>query len=148
MNTFHIDYDKKIIRLLFEGEQFTFNLDDGDIGDFWHSFTTGYGTMKDINFSQEDETQRPCLGVYGVKEVEGQMQVDTNDSIYITKCLKFGDAKNYFDPQPVQPKEDNKGDDWETVNKAVNGYIDDYYPEEERKVIEKAWKNITERLTK
>mgnify|MGYP000893293983 CR=1 FL=1 len=46
MNHFKLNYDNKILELNFEGEVFNFDLNDGDVGDFWHSFTTKDGVLK------------------------------------------------------------------------------------------------------
>ena len=96
MNNFVLDYDKKTLQLNFEGESFNFDLNDGDVGDFWHSFTTRDGLLKDINFHQDNENEEPSIGVYGVVEVDGELSVDTSDSIYITEHTKVGNALNYF----------------------------------------------------
>jgi hypothetical protein len=96
MDNFVIDYDNKALQLNFEGESFNFDLNDGDVGDFWHSFTTKDGVLKDINFHQDNENEEPSIGVYGVVEVDGELSVDTNDSIYISECNKFGNPLNYF----------------------------------------------------
>jgi hypothetical protein len=95
-NTFLIDYDNKILSLNYNEETFEFNLNDGDVGEFWNSFTTKDGVIKDINYHQEDETQLPTITVYGVHVVNGETLINTNDSEYITKALRFGDAVNYF----------------------------------------------------
>ena len=96
MDNFVLDYDKKTLQLNFEGESFNFNLNDGDVGDFWHSFTTKEGVLKDINFHQYNENEEPSIGVYGVVEVDGELSVDTSDSIYITEHIKVGNVLNYF----------------------------------------------------
>jgi len=96
INTFILNYDKKTLNLNFEGETFSFDLNDGDVGDFWHSFTTKDGLIKDINFHQEDETQSASVGIYGVIEVDGELTIDADDSIYIQSCVYVGNPKNYF----------------------------------------------------
>ena len=111
MNKFIIDYDKKTLKLFFEGETFDFDLTEGDLPDFWHSFTTKDGVVKDINFHQEDETQEPSLSVYDLKEEthggETYMTTDTSKDVYIEECEKIGDVANYFG---YAPEEDDADD--------------------------------------
>ena len=96
MNNFVIDYNKKELTLFFEGETHKFNLDEGDVGDFWHSFTNKKGVTKDINFYQEDENEQPSLSVYDLKEEGEHTVVDTSTGVYITECKTIGNPKNYF----------------------------------------------------
>ena len=92
-----VDYDHKLLAISFEGETFHFNLNDGDVGDFWHSLTTKGGVIKDVNFFQDDEKEVPNLSLYGVKKNEsGEYLIDTSDEIYIEKYLQAGDQLNYF----------------------------------------------------
>jgi hypothetical protein len=97
MNNYEINYNWRTLVLNFEGETFTFDLNDGDIGEFWHSFTTKDGVVKDINFSQEDVDEVPNLSIYGVKEnQEGQLLIDTSDEIYVEKHTQIGNQYSYF----------------------------------------------------
>jgi len=96
MNHFKLNYDNKILELNFEGEVFNFDLNDGDVGDFWHSFTTKDGVLKDINLYQESEKETASIGLYGVIEVDGELTINTNDSIYIVSCIYEGNPLNYF----------------------------------------------------
>ena len=97
-NNFRIDYDSKIISLHFQGEDFQFDLDDGDIGDMWNTFTDKNDVMRDINFSQEDETQKPSLSVYDLKEepISVTQTVDLNSEEVIECSEQFGNPLNYF----------------------------------------------------
>ena len=97
-NKYLVDYDNRILTIRFEGEVFHFNLNDGDVGDFWHSLTTKDGVIKDVNFSQEDETEVPNLSLYAVKENDaGELLIDTSDEIYIEEYAQMGNPKTYFD---------------------------------------------------
>lgn len=97
MNNYEINYNSKTLVVNFEGETFTFDLNDGDIGDFWHSFTTKNGVVKDVNFSQEDVDEVPSLSIYGVKEnEEGQILIDTSDEIYVEEYTQVGNQYSYF----------------------------------------------------
>jgi hypothetical protein len=96
-NKIVVDYDKKIVDLHYEGEVFNFNLNDGDIGDFWHSFTDKNNVTKDINFSQEDAEQQPGLSIYGLKDDgSGYLSIDTSDEVYISNFEQVGNPENYF----------------------------------------------------
>jgi len=88
----HIDYDNFKLTIFYKGEKFVFDLNDGDIGDFWNSFTTKDGEIKDINFYQENEIQEPSVSLYGVKD----NQIDTNDEIVINDITTTGEQNNYF----------------------------------------------------
>lgn len=96
-NKFVVDYDKKIVTLHYEGEVFEFDLNEGDVGDFWHSFKDKHGVERDINFSQEDENQYPGISVYGLKDDgNGQMLINTSDEVYISNFEQIGNQENYF----------------------------------------------------
>lgn len=96
-DNFIINYNLKTLQLFFEGEFFNFYLEDGDVGDFWNSITLKDGTLKDINFAQENEEQEPTVSVYGVKKNdEGKMMIDTKDAVYISKHKAIGNSKEYF----------------------------------------------------
>ena len=113
MNSFKIDYDKKHLTLLFEGETFEFDLNSGDVGEFWHAFETKDKVGKDINFHQEDKNQKPGLSVYGLKLQDGFWNTNTSDEIYIETCETVGNPDNYFgtdnglEYDPTEKKEDN-----------------------------------------
>lgn len=97
MNKFKIDYDKKELTLHYEGEVFTWDLNEGDLTDFWHSLNTKDGIVKDINFSQEDETQKPSLALYGVVKGDDELwHINTNDEISIDNYETIGNMVNYF----------------------------------------------------
>ena len=120
-NKYTVDYDKKIVTLHFDGEIFNFNLNEGDVGDFWHSFTTKAGIIKDVNFYQEDAGEVPNFSVYGVKKSKGGFLIDTSDEIYISNFEQVGNPVNYF------------GEDGEEISEARwFGPLDDLqdtYPE-------------------
>jgi hypothetical protein len=97
MDFFIINYDERQLTILFEGEQFTFNLNDGDVGDFWNTLTTKDGTIKDINFYQETEKQVPSVSLYGVNKVNNSLLVDMNDGFTILEHATIGKPSNYFD---------------------------------------------------
>lgn len=96
MNTYKVNYDKRCIYLTYDGKDYSFHLDNGDVGDFWHSFFHR-GQMYDINFHQEDSGCRPSLEVYKCKGIDdGLWEVDTSEYEVISLDTIIGDADNYF----------------------------------------------------
>lgn len=100
MNKFTINYDTKTIELTFNDENFSFDLNKGDVGDFWYSFQTKDGIVRDINFSQEDKNQEPSFAVYGLflpdKEKPEQLLINMSDETCIDCEEKIGNPDNYF----------------------------------------------------
>ena len=95
-NNYIVNYTDKTVVLNYSGEKFKFDLNEGDVGDFWHSLTTKEGIIKDINFSQDDEDESPSLSLYGVKEVDGKLLINTSDEIHIKKFKQEGNPMDYF----------------------------------------------------
>lgn len=97
-----LNYDTKILKLRFRGEWFTFSLDDGNVGDFWNSFTDAQGVQWDINFYQEDEEEKPSVAVYGLTkqptddDSEFCFVVDTSDEHVIEVGTTEGSPEAYF----------------------------------------------------
>jgi hypothetical protein len=120
-NKYTVDYDKKIVTLHFDGEIFNFNLNEGDVGDFWHSFTTKAGIIKDVNFYQEDAGEAPNFSVYGVKKSKGGFLIDTSDEIYISNFEQVGNPVNYFGEDGEEISEDRKScDNCDSTNGSNN----------------------------
>jgi hypothetical protein len=96
-NSYIIDYNKKEIVLTWRGEKFLYDLNDGDIGDFWHSLTLKDGTIKDVNFHQE-EGEVPNFEIWNVITLpDGSLQIDTDEE-YISDYSIIGSPYNYFNP--------------------------------------------------
>lgn len=96
-NKFIVDYSAKKLILHFEGAVHEFNLNDGDVGDFWHSFMKGDGEEMDINFYQESCEEKPALSVYKLKEdVGGTLMIDTSQGTQIEEFEVIGDCKDYL----------------------------------------------------
>ncbi len=98
-NYFEIDYDKKTIDLFYGNEKFTFDLNEGDVGDYWNSFTTKDSVVKDINFYQEDESiESPLISIY---DIDSDGYIDTTYE-YVVECKhKRGNPQNYFNPTNI-----------------------------------------------
>lgn len=96
MNMYVVNYDDKTLTLYYNGGRHDFDLNDGDVGDFWHSFTSD-DEVYDINFHQEDAHAIPSLSVYkcGKNEFD-EWEVMTSDYETIIPLAYGGDATNYF----------------------------------------------------
>lgn len=95
-NTFTVDYTKKELDIVWKGEKFNFDLNEGDVGDFWNSFKLSDGTQMDISFYQSEADQEPSVMIYGVKMVDGKLLIDTDDNYDIDDYKTIGDASTYI----------------------------------------------------
>lgn len=120
MNKFILDYDKKTIALDWENENFTLDLNEGDVGDYWNSITHSSLGARDVNFYQEASTQEPTLAIYGLEENDaGVLVINTGDETLIEKFEQLGDPKNYFGDESIP----NNANDW---IHNLTPIIDDY----------------------
>lgn len=87
-----INYNTRELTLSYNGYTYLFDLNDGDIGDYWNSFEHN-GETFDINFSQENEHQFPTLSLY---HLDKDGYIDMNNSEQIKFGGFIGDIKNYF----------------------------------------------------
>jgi hypothetical protein len=98
-NIFTVDYDARVVDIVFKGEAFQFDLTEGDVGDFWSGFVMKDGSEWDVNFYQEDETMNPSTSVYPavwVGDENGSFEIDTNNGEELEFEEEWGDRKNYF----------------------------------------------------
>jgi hypothetical protein len=86
-----IDYTEKTLSIEVDGQEFNFDLNNGDTGDFWNSFEVN-GITRDINFAQESPEQKPSVAIYGVKD--GQIDMDDEQSLEVEI---EGDPYSYFE---------------------------------------------------
>ena len=110
-NSYTVDYTKKTVTLNYKGEVFKFDLNEGDVCDFWHSFTTKKGVIKDVNFSQENSKEAPNFSVYGVRKSKGGFLIDTSDEEYIKDYKQVGNPADYFGDEDDVEDEDSDDDD-------------------------------------
>jgi hypothetical protein len=97
MNKYKIDYDKKCLYLTYDNEDYSFHLDNGDIGDYWYSFFHK-DQMYDINFHQESSESIPSFEVYDCKMGENnQWQINTMSYEIIPLNASIGNPNNYFE---------------------------------------------------
>ena len=106
LDSFVVNYDNLELNIYFEGEEFVRDLNEGDVGDFWHSLETKNGVIKDVNFAQEDAEEEPCLSLY--KIVDNSTIFGSDTDISFGHYIAIGDIKNYFDKDvvPYNPTED------------------------------------------
>ena len=83
-NKFVVDYDNKVLTLHYQDHIFMFDLNAGDIGDFWHGFQLKNGT----------EIWNTALNEDGNHYIN--FQIDTIDS-----CEILGNPINYFGFEPI-----------------------------------------------
>ncbi len=96
-NYFTVDYDKRKLVIFYEEQTFVFDLDDGDMGDFWNSLVTNERIVLDVNFYQEDENQEPSVSLYGTfRDAGGDLMCDMTDDTPIPFKSSKGYAKKYF----------------------------------------------------
>jgi hypothetical protein len=99
LNKFIVDYSTDHLYLWFEGNDYHFDLNEGDCGDFWHSFEHK-GELYDVNFYAESELDYPCLSVYPiVTKSDGSVDydaIDYNNYILVDCCEEFGDREKYL----------------------------------------------------
>jgi hypothetical protein len=91
MDKFTINYDKRTLVLSYKNGLYFFDLNEGDIGDFWHYFYTDNGEKLAINYHQE-------LGYMPNLEIW-----DYTDDYSFNECIEvidtyelFGTPENYF----------------------------------------------------
>jgi hypothetical protein len=95
-NYFAVDYNSRVINLYYYGKNYQFNLDKGDIGDYWYAFKHR-GVYKDVNFYQEGQYQHPSFSVYACeKDSNGNWQIITEQSEEIYFLGSVGEPKKYF----------------------------------------------------
>ena len=92
-----INYDEKTLEVVFNEELFLWSLDDGDVGDFWHSFKVK-GKVYDVNFYLPDLDAKPSVYVYGtyIDKDSGARLVDTMKETGIAIKIVEGEINNYF----------------------------------------------------
>lgn len=118
MNNFIVDYDKETLVLNYNGETFNWNLKDGDKGDFWNSFTDSKGILRDVNFSQEDESDSANLSVYNLVEkvdiryavavwVFRENSTEEDDAVFMYLLISAKDAEEALEKTRKKPKNKN-----------------------------------------
>ena len=101
---FVVDYDNKILTLYYQDQIFMFDLNAGDVGDFWHSFQLKDGTELDVNFHQESDKDAPICEIWDVEKDEetGKYYGNQNQIECIGNCEILGNPINYFVAKPME----------------------------------------------
>jgi hypothetical protein len=95
MYTAKINYDKKEMDITIDDVVYPFDLNDGDVGEFWHSLTHK-GQVYDVNYHQEGTYQEPSIALYPVHIAFGTMETDYANEEMIEDIDTYGDPLNYF----------------------------------------------------
>ena len=90
-----VHYTDRRLAINVWGEVFHFNLNDGDTGELWDSFTTKDGRSWDVCFHQEDEDDTPTCGIYSLSIKGDYMERDGKEEIDL-EVSTIGDPDLYF----------------------------------------------------
>ena len=98
---FVVDYDNKVLTLYYQDQIFLFDLNVGDIGDFWHSFKLKDGNELDVNFHQESAKDEPYCEIWGIEYLltwgkDDTKQYDMQQIDGLDNCEILGNPINYF----------------------------------------------------
>ena len=94
-NKFIVDYSTDHLYLFFLGNDYHFDLNEGDAGDYWTSFEYE-GKGYDINLYVATELDYPQLTVYDLKvNEEGYVETDMQNYAIIDLCEEFGSREKY-----------------------------------------------------
>ena len=99
MKTFKINYDKKVLYVVYDGKPFTFDMSKHTIGDFWEELVDSEGLTWSIRFNQVDKRARPKLSTYrNVFEEENPYYIflDEDNPIPFEFMGSTGNPDNYF----------------------------------------------------
>ena len=90
MNKFTINYDKRTLVLNYQNGLYFFDLNEGDVGDFWHSFYTDDQKLA-INYHQE-MGYSPNVEIWNFEN-----NFSYNECIEVIDNYElFGTPENYF----------------------------------------------------
>jgi len=93
-NKFVVDYDNKVLTLYYQEQIFMFDLNAGDVSDFWHEFELKDGTQLDVNYHQEDVDDIPFCEIWG-KDISKPLNIQQIDGL--DKYEILGNPINYFE---------------------------------------------------
>ena len=99
---FVVDYDNKVLTLYYQDQIFMFDLNMGDVGDFWHGFVLKDGTQLDVCFHQEDSNQEPSCEIWdtALDNEDGKYYIN-HEIDCIDNCEILGNPINYFGEEPI-----------------------------------------------
>ena len=93
-STFCIDYVRKTLTLSYRGKLFSWDLKDGDVGDFWHTFKYNRKQL-DINLYYPNDS-KPTLTIYELKRVGRGYVTDTNKYEMAELWISHGNADKFL----------------------------------------------------
>jgi hypothetical protein len=93
-HTFLIDYLERVLTLNYRGKTFTWDINEGDLSDFWHSFRYNRKQL-DINLYHPDK-DKPTLTIYELKRVGGKYVIDTNRYEIANLWVSYGNADKFL----------------------------------------------------
>lgn len=99
-NTAIVDTKTKVLTIMFQNEQHTVDLREGDLHDNWNCITDSKGILWDINFSWEDSKGcKPELAIYALLEADGNgyqsTDYDSDDNVEM-QVKVLGTREEYF----------------------------------------------------
>lgn len=96
IDSFIINFDKKMLYLNFNGVEYVINLKDGDLEDNWNSFVDSGGVTYDVNFTLNDDLE-PVVSVYSLVKRDGVgFDVDYENFKPMKFLSSLGSIKNYI----------------------------------------------------
>lgn len=103
-NTAFLDTHTKLIKFIFNDEEFIVDIKEGDLCDSWNSIVDKNDVVWDFNFSWENEEEKPYLSIYALHEPNDEGFQSTNweedTSIKIVEIL--GNASFFFNDKDFE----------------------------------------------
>lgn len=93
-----VNYDTKELSLFFKGDKFVFNLNEGDIGEFWYGFKTEEGKIYDVNYGNAEGQDDSVIVYSTIMESDGFLSIDMENYEHIEISSRIGDENNYLNP--------------------------------------------------
>jgi hypothetical protein len=97
-NTAILDTHTKLIKFMFNNEEFEVDIKEGDIEDSWNAIEDKKGVLWDFNFTWESEEEEAYLCIYGLTppDEEGYQSTNWNEDTSIKIVEIVGNASFYF----------------------------------------------------
>ena len=97
-NSAIVDCTKKVLTIVFNGEEHVVDLREGDLHDNWNSIQDNNDVVWDINFSWEDtKGEKPYLSIYALEDAdENGCQSTKWDDYTSIKVKAIGNRDIYF----------------------------------------------------
>lgn len=89
-----VDYENMNLQLRFDGEWYFFDLQQGDIGEFWHGFEHK-GKEMDLNYFIQEDNERQACSVYGTMIQNGHVAIDMSSEVLVEKYFEIASIEQY-----------------------------------------------------